>query len=78
MPSVMYFEQQMYSSAGGRIISMENAICRFHAVWLPPPASWKLVSAPTVSGLYSSELMKINGMKSSFHQKLADMMPTVM
>ena len=58
MPSVMYFEQQMYSSAGGMIISMEKAICRFHMVLeAPAEVSTKEVRTPRVNGLSSSELM---------------------
>ena len=62
MPSVMYFEQQMYSSAGGMIISMENAICKFHIVLeAPAEVSTKDVRTPKVSGLRSSELMYTSG-----------------
>ena len=61
------------------IISMENAICRFHIVLeAPAEVSTKDVRTPKVSGLRSSELMYTSGENSSFHQKLADMMPTVM
>ncbi len=79
MPSVMYFEQKMYISAGGMIISIEKAICRFHIVLdAPAEVCTNEVSTPSVNGLRSSELMYTSGENSSFHQKLADMMPTVM